>query len=536
VPGRAAHLTSTTSVLLALTALAAAVAAERVGGLAPPEALGDLAAGSALLIGGAALWLGHRPRDPGRLMVLAGTTWFAGDLSGALVYTHRGPLVHLLLTYPRGRTGSRTVALVIGAAYVDGFVPGLARSAWPTIALMTAVMAVAAWRHHSGDGVERRARAAALAGTIAVGGSLALAATARLARANADSSAQWAYEAAVAAVAIGLATDLLQNRGTGTAVTGLVVDLGERHEHHALRAALARTLGDPSLEVAYRPDGATGWVDETGRPVQLPAGDGTERVVTLVREDGAPVAAFVHDPAALADRELVASATAAARLAVANVRLQTEIAARVRDVDASRRRLLEAGDDERRRLGDQLHTGAEQRLSALSARLAALGARREGDAAATLAGLVAELEAARADVRQFAHGIHPRALTEHGLSAALDELTAQTAVPVTLDVHDRRVPGAQEAAAFFICSEALANVAKYAAATRVLIAVSATSERLRVRVADDGIGGADPALGSGLRGLADRVEALGGALRLQSAPGAGTQLEADLPIPPARSS
>ena len=126
--------------------------------------------------------------------------------------------------------------------------------------------------------------------------------------------------------------------------------------------------------------------------------------------------------------------------------------------------------------------------------------------------------------------MHPRALTEQGLHAALSELADQAALPVALDVPDRRFPRSQEAAAFFVCSEGLANAAKYAEASGVRIEVAVTASRLLVRVADDGAGGADPTRGSGLRGLADRVEALGGTLSVASRVGAGTRLEAELPI------
>jgi signal transduction histidine kinase len=148
-----------------------------------------------------------------------------------------------------------------------------------------------------------------------------------------------------------------------------------------------------------------------------------------------------------------------------------------------------------------------------------------------LHGLSAELDDARENLQRFAHGIHPQALTEHGLGTALAELATQSAAPVTLAVTEQRLPSTHEAAVFFVCSEGLANIAKYSGATHVDITVTATDQRVAVRVTDDGCGGADPAQGSGLRGLADRVEALGGMLGVQSPPGAGTRLEAELPIP-----
>jgi signal transduction histidine kinase len=206
------------------------------------------------------------------------------------------------------------------------------------------------------------------------------------------------------------------------------------------------------------------------------------------------------------------------------------VEARVREVAESRRRLVEASDVERRRLREQLRAGAELRLARVGDELQRLAASRNGSAAATLEGLAAELAAARGDLARFAQGVHPQALTDHGLAAALRALAAQAAVPVELEVAEVRLPGPHEAAAYFVCSEALANVGKYAEASRTQIAVAASRARLVVRVSDDGKGGADPRNGSGLRGLADRVEALGGQLSVHSPAGEGTTLTAELPI------
>jgi signal transduction histidine kinase len=519
------------SALLGLAVLSAGVGAELVGGPPLPYAAGDLVAGLALLGGGTVAWVRRARGGCARLMVLAGAAWFAGDVFNTLLYAHRGPLAHLLLAYPSGRVSSRAVRAVVGVAYVDGLVPGIARSVWVTVALMAAIVVAAGARYRAAAGAERRARAVAFAAALTIGGALAFAALARISDANADAVALWAYYVAVAVTGVGLTADLLWGRWTRAAVTGLVIDLGARHEPQALRAALARTLGDPRLQVAYRVAGADGWVDEIGRPVALPLGGAPGRGVTFVYEAGDAVAALVHDPAALADGELAASVAAAARLAVANAGMQAQIAARLREVDASRRRLVETGDDERRRLGEELHTGVQRRLAAISGRLATLATHRDGERAVALRRLSAELDDARGDLERLAAGIHPRALTEHGLSAALAELAGHFAVPVTLAVTEQRFPSAHEAATFFVCSEGLANVAKYAGATRVDIAVMARNERLVVRVADDGRGGADAARGSGLRGLADRVQALGGTLSIESPPGVGTRLQAELPIP-----
>jgi signal transduction histidine kinase len=447
-----------------------------------------------------------------------------------LLYAHRGPLVHLLLAYPAARVRPRAIAVLVALAYLDGLVPGIARSDVASIALFSAVIVAAVWRHRRAGGVMHRAHASALVASLLVAGTLVIVEVVGAVGSGPGVIAVWAFDLAVALAAVGLAGDLRWGGWTRAAVAGLVVELGGRREPQALRATLARVLGDPGLEVAYRfgRDGA--WRDEIGAPVARPVDDGGRAVTFVYDQDGPAVAALVHDPAALADPELAASVAAATRLAVENVRLQAEIAERVLEVSRSRQRLVQAGDQERHDLHEQLRAGAERRLAAISRRLAALAADDDGVVTGTMRGLCAELEDARAELRGFARGIYPRTLTELGLRAALTELAAHGAVPVTLDVPDRRFPDTHEAAAFFVCSEGLANVGKYAAAASVRISVAATARELVVCVADDGAGGADPARGSGLRGLADRVDALGGALRLDSPQGGGTRLQARLPL------
>jgi signal transduction histidine kinase len=496
-------------------------------GLSPAE-VGDLSAGLALLVCGAATWM-RRPRaGAGPLMLLSGVTWFAGDLWSALLYAHRGPLVHLVLTYPSGRSSSRVTLAVIAAAYADGLIPDVARSEWVTLGLVGAVLLVAVARYRAVGGVERRARATALAAAALLSLALGLPALVRLLDEGPSTASLWFLYAAVTAIACGLAADLLWGRWGRAALTGLVVDLGDRHEPQALRAALARTLADPGLELAYRLDGRTDWVDEAGQAVQLPDGDG--RRVTLIDQGGTPVAALVHDPAALSDPALVSSVAAAASLAIANVRLQADVAGHVHDVAASRRRLVEAGDEERRRLGEQLRKGPEARLAEVGTRLERLAGRAEGEAADGLRTLSDDVASSRVQLQEFARGIRPRALTEGGLRAALTELAERSAVPVELDVPATRFAPAHELVAYFVCSEALANVAKYAGASHARVTVLASTHRIRVLIGDDGVGGADARRGSGLQGLADRVEALGGRLNVDSPVGDGTRVEAVLPL------
>ena len=497
--------------------------------MTPVQVFGDLSAGLALLAAGAVAWIRARDSRTGSLLVLAGVTWLAGDVWGVLMYAHRGPLVHALLTFPTGRTRSRPTMVVIVLAYIDGLVPVVAREPWTTVALVVAVVCAAASRWAGSHGAERRSRAAAAVCGAAVAAPLLLASIGRLTGSETDDLATGFYDAAIVLTAVALTVELLGGRSVRSATTGLVVHLASNQEPRALRDALSRAVGDPSLEIAYRVD--QNWVDEAGQPVALPIPEQNEqRVVTLVEDGGTLVAALLHDPTALRDATLTLSVIAAVRLVLANVRLRAEDAARMREVAASRRRLVEAGDEERRRLREQLRGGAERMLAEVSAELGACAVQRDGVTAVALVALVDELDAAYEDLARFAQGVHPRALTERGLAEALRDLASHAAVPVAVIVPSRRFPAPQEAAAYFVCSEALANVAKYAGATRASISVVEGGARLVVCVADDGRGGAEPARGSGLRGLNDRVEALGGRLSVSSPAGAGTRIEAELPI------
>jgi PAS domain S-box-containing protein len=214
-------------------------------------------------------------------------------------------------------------------------------------------------------------------------------------------------------------------------------------------------------------------------------------------------------------------------------RLNAELHARLGELAASRARIVAAGDVERRRLERNLHDGAQQRLVTLSLALRAARAKLDSDPAAArvaLADASEELAVALEELRELARGLHPALLTKRGLRAAVDGLVARVPVPVELaEVGDARLPEPVEAAAYYLIAEALTNVTKYAEASRVRVRVAVSNGSAVVEVADDGAGGADPAGGSGLRGLADRVEALGGSLEVVSPIGAGTVLRAEIP-------
>ena len=315
------------------------------------------------------------------------------------------------------------------------------------------------------------------------------------------------------------------------AVADLVVEL-ERTPPGSVRDALARTLGDPSLELALWLPARGAYVDANGRAVELPAA-GSGRAVTILGAADTPVAALVHDPVLLERRALLEAACAAARLALENERLQAELRAQLVELRASRARIVSAGDEERRRLERDLHDGAQQRLLSLGLALQLarthLGPDANG-ASDLLAEADVELRAALDELRELAHGIHPAVLTEQGLAPALRSLAERSPVPVTiLGLPDERLPTPAEAAAYFLVSEALANVSKYAHASRVRIEVARVDGRVLVEVEDDGVGGAEPARGSGLRGLSDRVQALDGTLEVSSPPGSGTRLHAEIP-------
>jgi signal transduction histidine kinase len=323
---------------------------------------------------------------------------------------------------------------------------------------------------------------------------------------------------------------LLDARLARSSIGDLVLELRGDPAPPDLRDALADTLRDPSLDLAYwLPDFQT-YVDLQGRPVQLP--NDPDRTATLIERDGRHVAALLHDPALDDERPLLEAAGAAAGMSLENARLQAELRARVEELSGSRERLIAAGQRERQRLERNLHDGAQQRLIALSLRLSMLEKRVPAGPA-----LKQELDAARHEIalsleelRDVARGIHPAVLSGHGLAVAVESLAAHAPLPValTLDVSGR-LPERVEVAAYYVVSESLANVAKHARATRATVSLERQSGRLVVEVVDDGVGGADTERGSGLRGLADRVEALGGRLRVWTPLGGGTRVQAEIP-------
>jgi signal transduction histidine kinase len=322
----------------------------------------------------------------------------------------------------------------------------------------------------------------------------------------------------------------LLSRSARGAVGTAIIDLAPGATPGRLRDALAQALGDSTLQLAFRSTDGAGYRDTDGRRVD-PARPEPGRTMTPLTEAGDAV--LVHDQGLEQEPQLVRLTASAASMALEHARLQAAVQAQLEQVRASRARIVEASDAERRRLERDLHDGAQQRLVTLSL---ALGMAREHAADADPA-LQALIESARKEarealleLRELGRGIHPAVLTETGLPGAIQALAERSPVSITItEVPPRRFPAAIEATAYFVVSEALANVAKHARADAADVTIRELPGRLVVQVADDGAGGARAEGGSGLRGLADRVASVGGVLRLDSPPGCGTRLEADIP-------
>jgi signal transduction histidine kinase len=256
------------------------------------------------------------------------------------------------------------------------------------------------------------------------------------------------------------------------------------------------------------------------------------RATTLIERDGARVAALLHDPALDDEPELLDAVTAAAGIALENGRLHAELRARLEELRGSRARIVDVSQKERQRLERNLHDGAQQRLIALSLELSLLEEQLgdDRDARMRLAQARGEIATSLEELRAVARGIHPAVVSAHGLEIALEQIAARAPVPVRLEVAvEGRLPEHLEVAAFYLVSETLANIGKHACAMSASVEVARRNDQVVVEVVDDGLGGADTELGSGLRGLADRVEALEGRLRIWSPRGGGTRVRAEIP-------
>jgi signal transduction histidine kinase len=544
-----------------------------------PGALLTLLVGASLIGSGFALWRTRPENRLGTVMVLTGFAWFAGLLtesSSSGLYTvgvavqnlFIAGFTYLVLSFPSGRLETRLDrALVWAALVLTTIVPLVAmlfgnrsglrcgpgcpsnaiqiipdnglsltllnvqRLAGAIVVVITLLVMIGRWLGASAP--QRRA----VSPVLLAGAAMLLALLTTIANDLLGDPAQSSAPADVflymsATVPLAIMFVFLQQRLARGAVAGLVVELGQPGQTADLRASLARALGDPSLELAYWYPADERYVRSDGRPLALP-GPGSNRSSTLVERDGQPIAILIHDPALEHNGELVRSVCAAAGLTLENERLQAELHARLVELQASRARLVEAADAERRRIERDLHDGTQQRLVSIAMSLGLLESKlpERADEARPLVHETREsLAVALQELRELTHGIRPPLLVERGLAPALEELCRRAALPTRVE-HSvaERLPDQVESAVYFFVSEALANGAKHSHASQMSVSVTRTGGRLTVTVTDDGIGGATEAGGSGLRGLADRVEALGGRFMVSSPPGRGTKLNGELP-------
>jgi len=339
----------------------------------------------------------------------------------------------------------------------------------------------------------------------------------------------WPLNAALVTVPAALAWGLLRSRLARGGLADLLRELGTLRGAR-LEDGLAKVLGDPGLVLAYRVPGDRSYLDGRGQPVDMPA-PGGDRVAAPVERDGRELAMLIYDHSLDDDPELVGAVAAAAAITLDDARLQAESRERLGELRASRERLVAASDAERRRLERNLHDGAQQRLVSVALALRMIERRVHGDPelAEAIKAAGDELSRSLEELRELARGIHP-AVLNHGLKAALDSLASRASVPTAVSFQSpERLPEQVELAAYFVACEALANVAKYARASAASVRVSRRNGMAAIEIADDGVGGADETAGTGLQGLADRVAALDGTLRILSPLGAGTVVTAELP-------
>jgi hypothetical protein len=465
-------------------------------------------------------------RTTGRLLGLAGVTWFAGTVWPPLNLLHRGPLVHALLSSQPGRIGWWPAKAVVVLAYASA-IPPLSRSDEVTLGVAIALAGVTLAQTRR-PLATRGLHLGILAAALVYASALALGAANRMFGWEIDRGALWCYLIAVAAVAIALSVDVLRGTSARGLATNLVVELGERLDNSTLTVELGRVLGDRSLQVGYWLPHRRHYVDDAGHVLDLAMHGRAARTVTPIEDAGQPLAMLIHDPGAFDEPGVMAAVAAAARVAVTNVRLQDEARERVQLIAASRRRLVEAVDFERRKVEAEIRGGVQVRLDEVSRLVSEVQSGNPGWLA--LEAMHQELNGARQAVIEVARGIHPHALTEGGLPASIPELAQRAGIPVEVDVRCGRLPPAIEAAIHFVCSEALSNVTKHADATCAVVEVAVASNVVTLSITDDGSGGVDLRRGSGLRGLVDRVDALGGRLEIRSSASGGTQVAASLPM------
>jgi signal transduction histidine kinase len=548
------------------------------GGRAIPVMV--LVLGWAFVAIGCYAWLRRPENGTGRLLALFGLVALASNLTisddewvyllGVVTDTLvLSVFLHAALAFPSGRLDGRASRIVVAGAYGSSALAfvGLLVGGWdpvygcdgcpenpivivdsdPTVAIggtlagligfsvviATVVIIIRRWRRSSP--FQRRALGPpAAAGIVVLVGVVVWSLVQGIGYEELEKWVQIVFVGTFGLLPIGFLAGLLRVSFFRTSTLGTLIEqLARQPGAGGLEEALGGALGDPDLTVAFWLPERGVYVDAEGRELGLPEDDG-DRVATEIVHRGRRIGALVHDAKLLAERELVQTVTGTAALALENGRLEAELRARLEALQASRARIVEAGDSERRRLGRDLHDGAQQRLVSILLRLQLVhegwGKRPEADHELVEQAL-ADARAAVEELRELAAGIHPAVLSQRGLDAALESLAMRATVPVELESElDQRFPAAVESAAYFTVAEGLTNVAKYANATHATVSASRDDGELVVAVRDDGVGGATLGGGSGLRGLEDRVGAVGGTLEVDSPQGEGTVLRARIPV------
>ena len=530
----------------------------------------QLVMGAAFAFAGLIAWRARPGNRTGPIMLVYGVMTMAGR---ALVQTHwpltstLGILVmdgatfvfmYLLLAFPTGRLASRRDWLILGPVL---FVFGPLEVLWLTFLEVPEGLNLLAFWPDAGaaDAVDwvqrvvlvladaalvivvvrrwlrasppmRRALAPVLVGAAAIAVGTFTLLWEKLVGVRTDLIA-WLVTITFVALPVALLANLLRMRLARAGVGELLRDLRSNGDPGHLQDALRRALGDPSLGLAFWLPEFAAYADLTGAELVLPEEGPHVAITSLEHADGSRVAALIHDPSLNEEGDLLRDVAAAAAIAIENARLQAELRANIEELRGSRVRVIEAADSERKRIERDLHDGAQRRLVTLSMSLGMLEHRLDDpETRALVAEAKREAVGSLQDLRDLAHGIHPAVLTSHGLGVALESLAATAPMPVGVDVElGDRLPAGTEVAAYYMICEALTNTVKHAHASSASVRVRRSGGHVLVEVADDGVGGADTAAGSGLRGLADRVEALDGSLRVWSPHGEGTKLMADIP-------